>query len=118
MQHCPKWRAQLTIIAIVALCVALDKLGYKTYHMNEVRTSLWAPNFKFESADQGTQCLARPNYFFPLWIEALNAKFRGRGKPFGRLEFDKVLGEYDVSPEQPPAATAHPLLKNTLEGAI
>jgi hypothetical protein len=27
-----------------------------------------------------------------MWIDALNAKYFGKGKPFGRAEFDKLLG--------------------------
>jgi hypothetical protein len=31
-----------------------------------------------------------------FWIEALEAKFEGKGKPFGREEFDYFLSSYDV----------------------
>ncbi len=31
----------------------------------------------------------------------MNAKFRDSGKPFGRAEFDKLLGDYDVSGRDP-----------------
>jgi hypothetical protein len=27
-----------------------------------------------------------------MWIEALDAKYRGVGKPYGKEEFDKLLG--------------------------
>jgi hypothetical protein len=27
-----------------------------------------------------------------LWVEAFDAKFEGKGKPWGREEFDQVLG--------------------------
>ena len=37
-----------------------------------------------------------PNAFH-YWLEALKAKYRGEGKPYGRLEFDKLLGRYSVS---------------------
>jgi hypothetical protein len=37
------------------------------------------------------------NGHLTFWLEALRAKFDGQGKPFGRGEFDKFLGEYDVS---------------------
>ncbi|KAL4732282.1 hypothetical protein ACLX1H_001293 [Fusarium chlamydosporum] len=31
-----------------------------------------------------------------LWREALDAKSHGKGKPWGRREFDKILGSYDA----------------------
>jgi hypothetical protein len=40
-----------------------------------------------------------------FWNEALQAKLHGQGKPFGREEFDKFLGDYNVS------ASPHPFLK-------
>jgi hypothetical protein len=27
-----------------------------------------------------------------MWMEAIEAKFDGKGKPYGRAEFDKLLG--------------------------
>lgn len=39
--------------------------------------------------------------YIPLWTEALEAKYYGKASPYGRSEFDKVLGDFDVS------ATAH-----------
>ena len=27
-----------------------------------------------------------------MWLEAIEAKFDGKGKPYGRAEFDKLLG--------------------------
>lgn len=35
----------------------------------------------------------------PLWTEAIDAKYRGKEKPYGREEFDKLFGDYDVSVE-------------------
>jgi hypothetical protein len=32
----------------------------------------------------------------PNWIAALNAKFANKGIPFGRKEFDEVLGDFSV----------------------
>jgi hypothetical protein len=29
-----------------------------------------------------------------MWTEALEAKYDGKGKPYGRAEFDKLLGHY------------------------
>jgi hypothetical protein len=57
------------------LADALEVLGYKgIYHMREV--------FKNEHG--------------PYWIAALEAKYKGEGKPFGREEFDGFLGNYMV----------------------
>lgn len=56
---------------------ALNKLGYHSYHME--------------------QCLMNWKRFHPhYWLEALRAKYQGKGKQYGQNEFDKVLGEYDV----------------------
>jgi hypothetical protein len=33
----------------------------------------------------------------PLWTEALEAKYHHKGVPYGRAEFDKLLGDFDVS---------------------
>ena len=32
-----------------------------------------------------------------LWGEALRAGFRNQGEPYGRVEFDKMLADYDVN---------------------
>ena len=32
------------------------------------------------------------------WNEALQAKFQGKGKPYGKEEFDKLMGKYNVRP--------------------
>ena len=37
----------------------------------------------------------------PQWIAALEAKFEGKGKLFGREEFDSFLNEYSVIPSKP-----------------
>lgn len=50
-------------------------LGYRPYHMYEVVQS---------TAHMG------------IFEEALNAKYFGVGKPYGKAEFDKWFAEYDV----------------------
>jgi hypothetical protein len=74
-----------------SLCVALSKLGYKTFHMNE--------------------CLAQPRYFFPLWNAALDAKFFGKGRPYEKGDFDKILGDYDSVSDLPCALFADEFLE-------
>jgi hypothetical protein len=44
------------------------------------------------------EAIKDPPRIFPLREEALKAKFMGIGKPWGREEFDKMLGDYDVCP--------------------
>ena len=59
-----------------ALQVALETLGYKdTHHMANVLSNP-------VEAD--------------MWTEAINAKFFGKGKPFGREEWDQLLGHCQV----------------------
>lgn len=53
---------------------ALQKLGIRSYHMTE----------------------AGKTKSFNYWHEALKAKYAGEGRPYGRKEFDKLLGEYGV----------------------
>ncbi|KAF5549687.1 hypothetical protein FPHYL_9587 [Fusarium phyllophilum] len=57
-----------------ALFTALKQLGYTPYHMSlSLRSS---------KTNLG------------LWREALDPKFYGKGKPWGREEFDKILGPW------------------------
>jgi len=42
------------------------------------------------------EAMKNPPRILPIWEEALKAKFMGIGKPFGPVEFDKLLGEHDV----------------------
>lgn len=57
---------------------ALNALGYRTYHM-------------IETLQNGARDMQ-------LLYEAFRGKFED-GKPFGREEFDRWYGDYDVSPE-------------------
>lgn len=59
--------------------MALQKLGYKTYHFKEV----------------GDLQNVRDKHIW-CWREALIAKNFGSGKPYGKAEFDKLLGRYQV----------------------
>lgn len=60
----------------MTLLAALEQLGYTPYHLSTAKGS--------------------PKTNLSLWREALDAKFHGKGKPWGRTEFDKILGAYDV----------------------
>ena len=59
-----------------SLYTALKMLGYNPYHMAEAAKNA--------------------NIDMPCWIEGLDAKFHGKGKPWGREEFDKLTGKFDV----------------------
>jgi len=61
----------------IALITALEKLGIHSCHMKEV-----APL---------THCAE-------MWNEGLRAKYYGQGKPYGKKEFDKLLGNFGVRP--------------------
>lgn len=62
---------------VLALADALMCLGYdKVYHMREVV----APGRDDRKS----------------WIEAIEAKYEGKGQPYGRFEYDKFLGDYTV----------------------
>lgn len=59
----------------MSLFNGLQKLGYTPYHLAVAMNS--------------------PKSSLGLWTEALKAKYEGKGKKWGREEFDKLLGEYD-----------------------
>jgi hypothetical protein len=63
----------LTIL--IALITALEILGIHSCHMKEV-----APL---------THCAE-------MWNDGLRAKYYGQGKPYGKKEFDKLLGNFGV----------------------
>ncbi|CVL10637.1 uncharacterized protein FPRN_12769 [Fusarium proliferatum] len=65
----------------MALTMALKQLGYTPYHMS--------------------LSLSGPKTNLGLWREALDTKFYGKGKPWGREEFDKILGPYDAVADLP-----------------
>ncbi|KAI6090408.1 hypothetical protein F4821DRAFT_268004 [Hypoxylon rubiginosum] len=65
-----------------SLADALERLGIgPVYHMREVGK----------------------NRHQALWIEALDAKFEGRGEPFNRKKFDQILGNYEALSDYPAA---------------
>ncbi|KAI1341189.1 hypothetical protein F5Y15DRAFT_26843 [Xylariaceae sp. FL0016] len=68
-------------VGTFSLYSALKMLGYKPYHMYEVITS--------------------GSLQMQLFSEALNCKYRGAGKPYGKAEFDKWLAAYDAIVEIP-----------------
>lgn len=55
---------------------ALESIGYHPYHMLRI--------------------LEHPTRDAPAWTEAVEAKALGKGKPFGKEEFDKLFYECDV----------------------
>lgn len=70
------WRGRYSADSCAAIYTALKQLGYHPYHMVEA--------------------MKDPKTQLALWEDALNAKYRGIGKPFGRTELDKILGNFDV----------------------
>lgn len=70
------------MLAMLILCralrLALEQLGYhKTYHGYSA------------ALENPKDC--------EMWLDAMRAKFEGRGKMFGREEFDRLLGHCQVS---------------------
>lgn len=55
---------------------ALRQLGYNCYHMAEA--------------------IKNPSRDLNLWSDAVEAKYLKKGEPYGREEFDKLFGDYDV----------------------
>ncbi|KAE8349467.1 P-loop containing nucleoside triphosphate hydrolase protein [Aspergillus coremiiformis] len=71
----------LTRTGTNSLATALRKLGYNPYH--------------------GSECFKNPPRDFNLWIEALQSNQATR--PYGREEFDRLLGPYDACLDIPAA---------------
>lgn len=61
-----------------ALCAALKILGISSYHFSEISRN-------------------KNNKHFELWLEAVQAKYDGIGKPWKGEDFDRILWNYDVS---------------------
>ena len=69
-----EWEPELIVLA---LADGLAILGYEPiYHMREVKKNGHVEN----------------------WVKAFEVKFEGKGKPFGREEFDEFLGGWAVRP--------------------
>lgn len=60
----------------LSLYQALKILGYRPYH--------------------GAEVVANGVSHLEIFEEALNAKYFGVGKPYGKVEFDKWFADYDV----------------------
>ncbi|KAI4150907.1 MAG: hypothetical protein LQ340_003818 [Diploschistes diacapsis] len=76
---------------------ALNILGYKCYHSLEIYTNL------SESE---------------MWGEALDAKFFEKGKPFGRREWDQLLGDYNAVSDVPAICFSEDLIEAYPEAKI
>lgn len=74
----------------MSIFTALEQLGYRPYHMSK---AIQAPKSNLD-----------------VWREGLNAKFHGIGNPWGREEFDKILGEYDCVADVPCICFAEELI--------
>ncbi|KAF2088724.1 hypothetical protein K490DRAFT_72458 [Saccharata proteae CBS 121410] len=75
---------------IISLRTALSQIGYKPFH--------------------GQMMDVYPE-FYPLWEEALRAKYYGEGEPYGRQEYDKLLGDFNISCNFPGTLVAEDLIK-------
>ncbi|KAL9109307.1 MAG: hypothetical protein Q9227_006062 [Pyrenula ochraceoflavens] len=82
----------------ISLLAALKELGYHPYHMAEA--------IKDASMD------------FPLWEEALRAKFMGDGPLWGKDEFDKMLGRFDGCEDVPCILFAEELINMYPEAKV
>lgn len=83
----------------MSLFTALKILGYNPWHM-------------------AVAVGENPRTNMALWCEALKAKFQGEGKPWGKEEFDKVLGDYDSLLDVPAICFAEELMAAYPEAKI
>ncbi|KAK6981489.1 P-loop containing nucleoside triphosphate hydrolase protein [Favolaschia claudopus] len=78
--------------------IALKKLGYnETNHGFDV----WANPLEME-----------------MWTEAINAKFYGKGKLYGRAEWDQLLGDYMAVTDMPHILFAKELIEAYPEAKV
>ncbi|KAK7990015.1 hypothetical protein PG989_010330 [Apiospora arundinis] len=75
----------------------LRKLGFECFHGAILEVSPWK---------------------FQYWDEAIRAKYYGEGKPYGRREFDKLLGEFEVSINFPGTLFAEELIEAYPEAKV
>lgn len=81
-----------------SLLNALERLGYHPYHMAEA--------IKNAPVD------------FPVWEEAVRAKYLGEGAPFTKEDFDKFLGRFDTLMEIPTLMFSEELINMYPEAKI
>ncbi|KAI1212959.1 uncharacterized protein F4807DRAFT_305828 [Annulohypoxylon truncatum] len=80
-----------------SLADALERLGISpVYHMREVGK----------------------NKHQAFWIEALDAKFEGRGEPFNREKFDQILRPYEALADYPAAIFPEELMAAYPEASV
>ncbi|KAL8709018.1 MAG: hypothetical protein Q9220_006227 [cf. Caloplaca sp. 1 TL-2023] len=60
-----------------SICAALELLGLRSYHWNEVLAN-------------------KKNGHLQLWLKAIQAKYDGHGVPFQGDDFDQMLWDYDI----------------------
>lgn len=82
---------------IVSLHTALARVGYKPFH---------------------GQMMDEMPELYPLWEEALGAKYYGEGEPFGVREYNKILGDFDVCSNFPGILVAEDLIKAYPEAKV
>jgi hypothetical protein len=88
-----------TDIVLTATCAALRLLGInECYHG-------WQPLFENPRDNE-------------MWMEALEAKYDGKGKPYGRAEFDKLLGHCQGVSDMPAILFAEELISAYPEAKV
>ncbi|KAF2171476.1 hypothetical protein M409DRAFT_63732 [Zasmidium cellare ATCC 36951] len=74
----------------MSVFASLEQLGFHPYHM--------------------TKAISSPKSNLDVWREGIDAKFYGKGKKWGREEFDKILGNYDSIADVPGVSFAEELI--------
>lgn len=82
----------------MSLFTGLEQLGFKPYHMSKAIQS--------------------PRSNLDVWREGIDAKFYGKGKKWGREEFDKILGNYDSVADVPCVTFAEELIEAYPEAKV
>ncbi|KAJ6554554.1 P-loop containing nucleoside triphosphate hydrolase protein [Mycena capillaripes] len=82
----------------LSMCIALEKLGY-----NETNHGLTVSTSPLE---------------MEMWVEAINAKFFMKGKPYGRAEWDQLLGHCVAVTDMPHILFAKELISAYPEAKV
>lgn len=85
------------------LCLGMPRTGTSSLRDALVMLGFHPHHFREMMLDYERQ--------IPLWTEALEAKFMGKSVPYGREEFDKLIGDYDCVEDNPSVLFGEDLIK-------
>lgn len=95
---------------IISLRTALGKIDYRCMYAEFHGMTSAAPRRSLLPNSHGQMMDEFPE-LYPLWEEALRARYSPEGERFGPREYNKLLGKYNVSSNFPGTLVAEDLIK-------